>query len=63
MKMSHWMVLPLILGLSSMSVACGSPTPDVEESVEDEEMMEEEGMEEEGMEEEGTEEEEGTGEE
>lgn len=57
MKMSYWMVLPLILGISTLSVACGNPTPEVEEGVGEEEMMEEEEMEEEMMEEETMEEE------
>lgn len=67
MKMSYWMVLPLILGISTLSVACGNPTPEVEEGVGEEEMMEEGDMEagemEEGEMEEGEMEEEVMGEE
>jgi len=55
MKMKFWMALPLILGMSVVGVACGSPEAEVEEEMGEEEVLEEEGM---GEEEEMLEEEE-----
>jgi len=61
MKMKYWMALPLILGVSSFAVACGSPEAEVDEGIGEEEVLEEEGI---GEEEELMEEqEEGIGEE
>lgn len=61
MKMKFWMALPLVLGISAVSVACGTPETEVDEGIGEEEVLEEEGIgeEEELMEEE----EEGIGEE
>lgn len=52
--MSRWMALPLLLGLSVLSVACDPATPEVDEELEGDQMMEGEEMEEsEGSEEGG----------
>jgi len=44
MKTKYWMALPLILGVSAFSVACGTPEAEVDEGIGEEEVLEEEGI-------------------